>query len=692
MPASRARKLFVIHTKSDDVHKRLFNGLLETFDGAGLSVWQYFDWDWREYLTERDTRFSEEAVELMSAVDKEVFGVREPRQVEGDVDRETLDSLVLDAPAVLIFEFNSDITPGVQEEVEIVDTVFDRLFPFGHFALVDLGTDGYFARRYPLHYGAVLQLDVSGGVQQRTVEQLALFGLRVLVRKEMISQLWLGEPSGEAVEALGDWVSKTARLIASCEVMTLIRPDMQVVELVEEILSWTLCLVRRFDPETIWNQIPNVANWITSRFDHACRHTDLREEGLLNLISVLRALEARGTEMLTEIQRRPLYRESKKVKAVSGMAIVESSRGLQVEGRTVVESLIETATSGNVSDDMRSTLLRRVGNLAEREDPPMRHRAAELIRNLVEHGSLDESAIGACLSAFGRVGKDSDAPWLLALLNQDLPEPVQLKALLALMEIIGSEAEDLVLGFLTDVGPAARCTIGSASWRIDKDRLYDALLQTDPDDEKMRAVVLHALTSAGNARAWVQAVQDISSASPYLRALAILYVPEIVNRYQPSHTQVEQLAVRLRGLLDDESEMVRFGAIAALVRLSQQEYFSHADDLLRQLLRKGCTKFARTLLVDGGLGLAEWPADREVRLLLFHPSPDIRGAMVFIAGHQKRHRFAKELRMLQGDLSDITPFYSDKAMKDIGKTVQECAELALGRISGSVAAVDTGTW
>jgi hypothetical protein len=696
MPARRTKDLFVIHTKSKDSHQRLHEGLSEAFDKAGLSVWQYSDWNWTEPdRTQRDWRFDEDAVELMSEVDTEVLGVEPPRRVQGNVDRARLHRLIADTPAVLIFDLpERDITPGVREEVDIVDRVFGQLFPSGHFDLVRFGAEGHLADRYPLHCGAVLELDVSGGVQQETVDQLALFSLRVLVRKDMVSRLWLGEPSGKAIEALGDWVSRTARLIASCEPAT-----RGVAELLEEALSWIVCLARKFGAESVWKQLPIVANWVESRFDGACRHTDLREEGLLSLISVLRSLGSRDTEMLNEIHRKPLYRESKGVQAVSWMAVVKSSLGLgAAQGRSALEPLIETATSGAVPDYMFGALLEGIGRLAEKEGPPVRRRAVEFVRNLVERGSLDASAVGACLSAFGRVAERSDATWLRAVLVQDRPEPVRLKALLALMRIIGSEAEDLVLDFIKVAGPAARRTIGSASWRIDKDPVYDALLELDAHDEKMRGVVLYALIRAGNGRAWADAMQDLGSESQYLRDLAAASAPQIVNRYQLSDTQVEQLATSLARLLDYEAgharvpEVARFGAVVALVRLSQQQHVPCADDLLRDCLTQGSTKRARALLVNGGLGLAEWPGTREARLLLLHPSPDVRGGMAFVAGHQKRHEMAQELRMLQKDPSDVTAFYSDRAMQDIGTTVEESASIALARISGDLPEVETTAW
>lgn len=703
MPMGRAKNVFVIHTESNDNHKRLYDGLAKAFARAELSVWQYSDWSWTgPDRTERDWRFDEEAVELMSEVDREVLGVEPPRRVPGDVDRARLHSLIVDTPAVLIFDLpERDITPGVQEEVKIVDRVFGRLFSSAHFALVRFGTEGLFAGRYPLHCGAVLELDVSGGVHQGTVDQLALFALRVLVRNDMVSRLWLGEASAKATEALGDWVSKTARLIALCELVTQVDPDMQIVELIEETLSWIACLVRKLGAKTVWKQLPSVANWVESGFDGACRHTDLREEGLLNLISVLGSLGSRATGMLTEIQREPLYRESKGVQAVSWMAFVESSRGLGAAyGRSAVESLIEAATLAAVPDYTLGTLLEGIGRLAEKEGPPVRRRAVGLVRNLVEHGSLDASGVGACLSAFGRVAERSDANWLRAVLVQNRPEPVRLKALLALMRIIGSEAEDLVLDFIKVAGPAARRTIGSASWRIDKDRVYDALLELDTHDEKMRGAVLYALIRAGNDRAWAHAMQYLGSESQYLRDLAAALASQIVNRYHLSDTQVEQLATSLAGLLDYEAgharvpDVARFDAVVALVRLSQQQHMSLADELLRDCLTQGSTKRARALLINGGLGLAKWkwPGTDEARLLLFHPRPDVRGGMAFVAGHQKRHEMAQQLRMLQEDPSEVTAFYSDRAMQDIGTTVAECASIALARISGDRPEVDTTAW
>jgi hypothetical protein len=561
MPLRRAKDLFVIHTKSNPHHQRLHDGLSQAFDKVGLSVWQYPDWTWRDPdRTERDWQFDEDSVELMSEVEREILGVEPPRRVPGNVDRATLQRLIADTRAVLIFDLpESEITAGVEEETKIMDGVSEELLPFGHFALVSFEAEGHFASRYPLHCGAVLELDVSRRAHQETADQLALFTLRVLLRKDMVSRLWLDESSANTVEALRDWMDKSDRLIASCHFVTRLDPDIRIVELLEEILSWIACLLRKMGADNVWKQLPSVANWVESGFNGACRHTDLHEKGLLNLVGVVRSLGSRGAHMLSEIQRRPLYHESAGAHAVSWTAVVESSRALgALQGRTAVESLIETATSAEAPDSMVDILLEGIGRVAEKEDLPARRRAVEFIRNEVEHGSLDASGVEACLSAFGRAAQRSDAPWLRALL-----------------------------------------------------------------------------------------------------ALA---------------------------------EVARFSVVIALVRLASEKYVSHADELLRESLRKGSGKRARALLVSGGLELAEWPGVHEARLLLFHPDPDVRAAMAFVVGHQNRQELAGELEMLQRDPSGVTPFLSERATQDIGRTVDEGARQALARMSGRLPAVDTTAW
>ena len=695
MPRQRTKNLFVVHTKSNDTHKRLYAGLSAALERIALSVWQYSDWKWRkDDRIERDWRFDEDALELTSEAEREVFGVESPRRIQGDVDQATLESLIVHTPAVLIFDVSDkELTAGVLEESKSIAKVFERLAPAGHFALVHFGTEGHFARHYPLHCGAVFELDISNGVRGTTVDRLALFALKVLVRKDMISRLWLGETSATATEALEEWVNKTALLISSCEFMTRMAPDLPMIELLEEVLFWTLCLVRKFGADSAWKQLPHVATWIESCFDSACSHTDLREEGLLNLIRSLRSLGARATHMLSEIQDKPLYCEGRGVQAVSWMALLESSRGLGTEqGRSAVESLIETARSSDVPDYMLGALLEGIGRVAEKEDPPERRRAAEFIRNLVEQGSLETSALGACLSAFGRAADRSDAPWLRAVLAEDPREPIRLKALLSLMRVIENEAEDVVLDFIRGASPAARRTIGSASWRIDTDRVYNAMLGIDPTDEKMRGVLLYALTRARNRRAVVQTLDYLGSESPYLRGIATAFLPELINRYHLSEAELRQLAAKLEGLLEDESDRTRFGSVLGLVRLSDRRHVFRADEVLRDCLRRGSTNRTRALLVEGALGLDNWPAPADARLLLFHPSPGVRGAMAFLAGHQQRSDLTEELRVLQRDPSDVPSFYSDRAMQDIGKTVEECATLALGRIGGHCPKADPAAW
>lgn len=78
--------------------------------------------------------------------------------------------------------------------------------------------------------------------------------------------------------------------------------------------------------------------------------------------------------------------------------------------------------------------------------------------------------------------------------------------------------------------------------------------------------------------------------------------------------------------------------------------------------------------------------------MAFHPNPIIRGTAAFLAGNQQRNNLVGNLNLLKGDLSEVSLFISDNAMKDLGKTVAQSASLVLGRISGEIPEADPKTW
>ena len=93
-------------------------------------------------------------------------------------------------------------------------------------------------------------------------------------------------------------------------------------------------------------------------------------------------------------------------------------------------------------------------------------------------------------------------------------------------------------------------------------------------------------------------------------------------------------------------------------------------------------KRARVLLLASAFRLLAWPEPRALRLLLFHPSPAIRGTPAFLIGHRRLKKFEAELRILHDDPSEMESFLSARAMLDIGRTVSECADLAFGAVCG----------
>lgn len=700
-PAVKRKDLFVIHTKSDDVHTALFNALSESFERTGLHVWQYSDWRWTEPdRTEPDWRFDEDAVALMSSFERIIYGVT-PRTVPGDVDYETLRTLIVRTPAVLALEVPREkVTEGMWDEVRILDVEFQRLFPFGRLALVSFGSEGFFTGRYPLRLGATLRLAVEPEAGEGASARLALFGLRVLARQDMFGRLLSERRPEPLLEALGLWTGKASQFLASGDSLSRLRPDPQAVLLIEELLSWARLAVCKFGAERVWRRLPRVGEWVTGCFDWYCGYADLSRRGLVDLVRLLASMGQPGVEALEMVRRCPFYREGDGSKVVSWEAMTEATRALAAEQRDAADLLLDGAGShvdaGDELDDadgeLSAFVIRGLGHLAEGGDAEERRRVAARLRRMVEAGHLGVEAEAASVSSFALVAGREDAEWLGSLARGAGAPEVRLQAVLGLMRVCGREALPAVTDFLRTADARARRFVASASWRIDDGRLYDLLLDADPRDEKLAGNVLYSLTRAGNGRALDEAVRALSSGSSYLLSIAAVSAAEIMNRQRPGAERVRRLVELLVPLAEEQSEVVRLAAVGALLRCSERRYAAQAGRMIEESFAAGKPLLVRALLVNGGLGLPDWPDERVLRVLLFHQDPDIRGAAAFVAGHQRRDLFAEELRLLLEDPSEVHPYANARATSDLGPTVAESAAQALGRIEGTMPAADTASW
>ena len=407
------KDLFVVHTKSNRAHIQTYDALLDRLRKVGVSVYEYADWRWNEPdRVEKDWRLDEDAGAIMSEVERDMFGVEPPRRVNGDVDRTTLDRLISGARVVLILDVQEDdVTQGLREESKIVDSILRRLSPYGHFAVVRYGDHEYFGSRHPLYCGETLDLRLADSLDAAAIDQVVLFAVRVLIHKEMSSHSWslpLETNPITAISALDEWAEKLRPIVQSCDPLTLLDPDVQIIELIEEILAWIVCFQKRLGAEEMWGRIPGTGDRVMSFFDQVCRYTDLSEQGLGHLISVLEGLGPRGRNMLAEINKNPICRESKNVQAVSWSAGMESTRALaRVQGRNAVGVLSDAIISLRSSEEMFGVLVEVMGRLGETESLHDRERVAQFLMNLMTDAELNERATVSCISALGKVGNDT---------------------------------------------------------------------------------------------------------------------------------------------------------------------------------------------------------------------------------------------------------------------------------------------
>ena len=152
------------------------------------------------------------------------------------------------------------------------------------------------------------------------------------------------------------------------------------------------------------------------------------------------------------------------------------------------------------------------------------------------------------------------------------------------MRLNGGAIEHIVLDFIQAASPSSRRTVGSAAWRVNRDNLYDALLELDPDDDKMRGVLLYSLLRAGNRRAYAELMNCLRSRSRYLHDVSAVFAVQVIDRFRLKDTEINELLVHLQGILHGCSEVARFAIVSAMIRCSKQEYVPNAEGLLRESL------------------------------------------------------------------------------------------------------------
>ena len=166
------KDIFIIHTKSDRLHRLLVRDLSERLREVGLRVWQYGDWRWASPEIER---FPDHLERPLSVIEK--INLRYLQKTEGgEVERERLAWIMATTPAIIAFDVEDRrLTDGIEEETKILDNNKYKGIQLG---VIRSSSSGFITKHYPYLICSSLTLeDISQEHDKRelSVQLLSLF-------------------------------------------------------------------------------------------------------------------------------------------------------------------------------------------------------------------------------------------------------------------------------------------------------------------------------------------------------------------------------------------------------------------------------------------------------------------------------------------------------------------------------------
>lgn len=674
-----SKDIFIIHTKSDPIHRSLVREVSERLGKVGVGVWGYSDWRWASPDIER---FSDELEPFLSDIDKVIYS--DLQEIErGDVEREQLRRIVLTTPAVIAFDLeDKKVTDGIEEEVKILD---DWKYKGILIGVIRPSGTGFFTRRYPYFISSVFALeDVSQDDDEGvlSLQRLSLFAFRILIIGQRRRALLAGKIGRDQLGILRNLWEKSLALIESCSFDLQIFHDLEISRIYDELLCFARDLIVDVGEASFQKELTKMTEWILNEFGGYCRFKDLSRAGFEALLDILQLLEHEPNGAIARIIETPMYRERVRQYVISQDAV---SWGLKLSaslaGQSVVDTIIETIDSTKTRGDSIENLVNAMGLLSKDFDEETRARALSFLTSLFNEDPPAQEK-EACIRAAGKIGTTEAELWLQELFERDFEEATRLAVVLALMYSSGRKACPLVLEFLADASSRSRIIIASASWRVDTDELYDALLRCETSQpDRLSANLLHSWNRVQNPQTYKALLQALSSESMYLRGVAAVSARDYLERNPPENERRE-IINGLRSAISNLEEVAKYAAISVLLGAGEKDYQKIAILALKNLLAEGKIEMANVLLEAGGVGFNDWPDESTTRMLLFHPSPKIRQTMVYIVGSQSRKEFVTDLSRLENDVATVFPLHKENPTVEIrGRTVAETARIAKKRIT-----------
>ena len=637
------KDVFVVHTRSIDLHRSLVGGMTKRLRALGLKVWQYSDWSWTS--------------------------------PDGEVDRATLQELVTTTPAVIVLEVSEEaLTSGIREEVKIIDNDFDRLFPLGSLALISEPQAGFFAKTYPLRLGPMLELEAGAQPSDKLLDRVCVFTLRVAIRHDMLHNVLIEGDQNRSWWALDEWAAKAIIMIRDLPSLRREECDVEIPRLTEELLTWFNTLSRNLSSSStdLRQRTPRFCRWIVEGFGGLVPHDRLSSSGLEALIQALGTIGDDNTGFLEDIRENPTCWEQINSNEFewSNEAVRSSTRAIaRIKGISPFSYVLETVVG---CDDLE-TALELLVEFAETADE--KRTAGDFLLKRLAASREDAAVVSACINTIGDLRDRRASQVLNEIAKTDSREDVRLAAVLALIEIDGHEAYAVIKEFLLNATATARIITASAAWRVDLEPIYDLLL-TIESDPRMVANVLYSAERAKNPRARKLVRAGLTSNSIYLQQVAATAAGLLLDWLPDRDSYLAEMIPLLRTKLRTNDELLRTMAVISLVRAGQSDLADDAREILARFLVQRKFPVAQSVLVNAALGLADWPDNRTVRSLLYHTEPRIRGTTCFLIARQRRTSFASELGNLQHDTSWVPP-YGDGSLTALADTVGENAKRAL---------------
>jgi hypothetical protein len=431
--------------------------------------------------------------------------------------------------------------------------------------------------------------------------------------------------------------------------------------------------------------LPEISRWIFDEFDGICEYKDLSKTGLESVVDISLKFRSESSHAMDKIFRSPRYRISPNTVTVSWDALVYSVNIIaSTKNRSGYDFLIKHIQD-NIKLESRSVgiYIDALWRYSKEIEPDRQYNALKFLMGLVERKNLSLKITAKCINAVGRLDTPQSGPWLIHYLTKSLPEETKRAIILALLKVSGERAMPEVIRFLQTASIESCITIASAAWRVDSDLLYDALINSHASkDKRLRVNLIYSWFRARNPRLTQAIIQGLGASDSKLKTMAAISAGDCLEYCGPSREQREAIVTQLKAILRDSTGVLKLGTVLSLIQAGEHEYKSHVTKQLNELLfQQDIVKICRVLQVVG-VRMTDWPDFKLCRVLLFHPSSEIRHTMCYVLGYQKRD-FLEELRLLQKDISSIYPSFRDDQTAEItGSTVSEAAILATRRIKG----------